>query len=75
VLGRTNSRPIFPSCHKNKTKQNKTMSMLSVELWTCRASLLLVTVRSSTAMPVALFMDHNRKSFVTCYDPRDMSKS
>jgi hypothetical protein len=36
------------------------MSMLFVELQTCPA--FLVIVGSSTAMIVALFLDHNRKS-------------
>jgi hypothetical protein len=38
------------------------MSMLFVELRTYRAFFALVTVGSSTAMIVALFLDHNRKS-------------
>jgi hypothetical protein len=38
------------------------MSMLFVELRTCRALLLLVIVGSSTATFVALFLDHNGKS-------------
>jgi hypothetical protein len=43
-------------------KTIKTMSMLSVELWTCYTFLLLATVGSSTVMIVPLFMDHNCKS-------------
>jgi hypothetical protein len=50
---------------KKKTKQKKnkkTMSMPFVELWTCSTILLLMTVGSSTAKTVTLFLDHNRKS-------------
>jgi hypothetical protein len=39
----------------------KTMSMLFVDLQTCRTFLLLVIVGSSTAMIVDLFLDHNHK--------------
>jgi hypothetical protein len=42
--------------------KKKTMSVLFVEIRTCRTFLLLVIVGSSTVMTVALFLDHNRKS-------------
>jgi hypothetical protein len=36
------------------------MSMLSVELWTCSALLLLVILGSCTVAIVALFLDHKK---------------
>jgi hypothetical protein len=40
----------------------KVMRMLFVELWTCRAFFALVTMGSSAAAIVALFLNHNHKS-------------
>jgi hypothetical protein len=49
------------------------MSILFVELRMCRTFLLLVILDSSTVTIFALFLEHNHKSVVTCYDPTDKS--
>jgi hypothetical protein len=56
VLGGTNSWWTIPFTSKKK------MRMLFIELRTCRTSLLLAVVGSSTVTIVPLFVDHNCKS-------------
>jgi hypothetical protein len=62
---------------KERKKERKKESVLFVELWTCHAFFLLfVIVGFSTAVIVALVVDHNCKSnFCHLYDSRDSHKS
>jgi hypothetical protein len=66
ILGGTYSRRTIPFTSKN------TMSMLFVELRTCRTPFwLLVIVGSSTVTIVVLFLNHNRKSNF-CHPPSSL---
>jgi hypothetical protein len=48
----------------NRLHVEKTIGMLFIELWTCRAYFppLVIVISNSTATIVTLFLDHNRKS-------------